>query len=58
MRYRKIFEFCGTEEQAQALCANINANATRYMRKKHPAHYTPWSSQDGKEHKFVVWYYV
>ena len=53
--YRLTFDFVETEEQAQALCDSINARQTRYMRKKHPAHYTPWDSQDG-EHIFIVWY--
>lgn len=58
MRYTKTFEFCDTEEQAKALCHRRNCEATSYVRNHHPAYYTPWSSQDGKEHKFVVWYYV
>ena len=55
-RYRKTFEFCETEEEAQAFCAT--QNKSYYIRKHHPAHYTPWSSRDGKERKFVAWYYV
>ena len=55
-RYRKTFDFVDTEEEAKAFCATQNKN--RYLRKNHPAHYTPWVSQDGKEQKFVVWYYV
>lgn len=57
MRYQKTFEFCDTEEQAKAMCQTIDARATRYMRKHHPAYYTPWTSQDGSENKFAVWYY-
>ena len=56
-KYHLTFKFCDTEGVAQALCGEINANATPYMRRKHPAHYTPWDSRDGKEHCFVVWYY-
>ena len=43
---------------ARAFCERINAGLTRYMRKNKPAHFTPWSSQDGKENLFVCWYYV
>lgn len=55
-KYRKTFEFFDTEEQAQAFCDTENKSASPYVRKKYPAHYTPWSSQDGKEHKFIAWY--
>lgn len=57
-RYRYTFDFVDTQEQAQALCDRINAGYTRYMRKNHPAHYTSWESENGQEHKFVVWYYT
>lgn len=55
-KYNLTFEFADTEEKARTFCNAINRNYTRYMRKNHPAHYTPWSSQDGKEQKFVCWY--
>ena len=55
-RYKVSFKFFDTEEQAQKLCNNENTNY--YIRKKHPAYYTPWTSRDGKEHKFVAWYYT
>ena len=53
-RYRLTFTFANTEEQAKIFCDNENKNA--YIRKNHPAHYTPWSSQDETEHKFICWY--
>lgn len=53
-RYRKTFKFFDTEKQAQTFCDTENTNS--YIRKKHAAHYTPWSSQDGTENKFVAWY--
>ncbi len=53
-RYKWTFAFCNTEDEAIRLCDRENSN--RYIRKKHPARYTPWSSRDGKENKFVVWY--
>lgn len=55
-RYRKTFKFCETENEAKRFCESENKN--RYIRKHHPAHYTPWSSQDGKEHKFIAWYFT
>lgn len=56
-KYRYTFDFVDTETQAIKLCDSINKKLTRYMRKKHPAHFTPWNSLDNTEHKFVVWYY-
>lgn len=53
-RYKMTFTFFDTEEQAQIFCSKENSNS--YIRKNHPAHYTPWNSQDGKENKFVAWY--
>lgn len=55
-KYRTTFDFFDTEEQAQVFCDKENKSASPYVRKKYPAHYTPWSSQDGKEHKFIAWY--
>lgn len=54
-RYQYGFQFFDSEAAAKAFCAECNCNP--YIRRKHPAHYTPWSSSDGKEHKFVAWYY-
>lgn len=56
MKSGTTFRFCKTEEQAQRLCAEINAKQSRYMTKKHPVHYTPWESSDGTERGFVVWW--
>ena len=50
------FKFVDTEQQALDLCATIQANQNAYRRKHHKPSYTPWESQDRKEHKFVVWY--
>lgn len=54
--YRKTFKFFDTEDQAITFCNNENLN--RYIKKHHPAHYTSWSSSDGKENKFIAWYSV
>ena len=55
-RYRLTFKFADTEGQAKAFCDMQNRSYSYYVRKNHPAHYTPWSSQDGTEHKFICWY--
>ena len=56
-KYQLTFEFHSTEEQAAAACERLNKTATPYMRKHHPAHYTPWESLDGRESKFIVWFH-
>ena len=56
-KYNLTFEFKETEEQAKNFCENVNKRLSYYMRKNKPAHFTPWSSQDGKEKLFVCWYY-
>lgn len=58
-KYRLTFEFAETEEKAIKLCEQINKNYTYYMRKNHPAHYTPWSDKENKsKYHFVVWFSV
>ena len=56
-KYRATFDFVKTEEQAQAALQAYRDNATPYVRKRYPGCYTPWESQDGTEHLFVVWTY-
>ena len=51
------FQFVDTEEQAKDLVNSIQANQNAYRKKHHKPSYTPWTSTDGKEHKFVVWYH-
>ena len=48
---RKTFEFFSTEQQAAAFVA-----ARKKQRRK--AYCTPWSSANGAEQKFAVWYYI
>lgn len=55
-RYQTTFQFFDTEDQAAAFCRTENRNP--YIRRKHPAHYTPWSSADGTQRKFVAWYVI
>ena len=56
-KYQLTFEFKDTEEQAKEMVASLLKSATPYIRKNKSPHYTPWTSSDQKEHKFIVWYY-
>jgi len=55
-RLQLTFKFLDTEEQAQLFCDAINKESSHYCRTKYPAHYTPWTSSDQTEHKFIAWY--
>ena len=50
------FMFVDTIEQAKQLVSSIRKKQNTYRNKYYPPHFTPWESQDGKEHKFVVWF--
>lgn len=50
-QHRKTFEFFSTEQQAAAFVA-------AYKKQRRKAHMTPWTSVDGTERKFIVWYYI
>jgi hypothetical protein len=58
-KYHLGFTFAATEGEARRMVEQFNSEATPYMRKRHPAHFTPWqsSSQTDPAH-FVVWHYV
>lgn len=58
-RYTLSAVFTATQSDAQRMVEQFNSAATPYMRKRHPAHFTPWqsSSQTDSAH-FVVWHYV
>lgn len=60
-RYRGSFEIFETEEEARAFCGRKNAEATRYAREHHPAHYTEWAAPakrrgEDSERGFIAWY--
>lgn len=55
-KYTRTFKFFDTEIQAKEFCDSENKRNPYYVRKKYPAHYTPWNSQDGTEDKFITWY--
>ena len=54
IRYKLTYKIVKTEEEAKNFCDNENKNY--YIRKNHQAHFTAWSSSDGKEHGFIIWY--
>lgn len=57
-RWRLTFKFFDTEKEAYDFCNRLWDESSYYVRKHYAAHYTPWESLDGKEHKFIVWYYT
>lgn len=61
MSRRKTYfgcDFVVTEEEAKLRCACRLTTYTPYMKQKYDLPcYTEWHSLDGKEHKYVVWYY-
>lgn len=58
MSLRETFEFVDTEEEAIEMCKTIQRNQNSYRKMYRKPNYTPWTSQDGKEHKYVVWHYT
>lgn len=58
MKLRLTFNFFDTESSANHFCDTFNKKASYYIRKNKPAHFTPWVSQDGTEHKYIAWYYI
>lgn len=57
-KYRYTFEFVETEEEARRFCERENTTGSAYKRKNKKAHFTPWTSKDGTEKRFICWYYV
>ena len=57
MRYYKTFMFVDNECQAKDMCDYFLKTSTHYIKTHKKPHYTPWTSRDGKEKAFVVWYY-
>lgn len=56
-KYDKTFTFVDTEAEAKRFCDVENTKGSYYKRKNKKSHYTPWHSSNGKEHKFICWYY-
>ena len=57
-KYYRSFYFANTEGEARQAVERLNRNASPYMRRNHPAAYTPWTSLDGSQTLFCVWYNV
>lgn len=57
-KYRMTFEFVDTEQEAKERCVYYDSHATSYMRRHHPATYTPWENEARTMRKFIVWYYA
>ena len=55
-RYQLNFQFFDSWSEAQAFCDYKNKTATPYCRRRYPAHYTPWTSSNGKQ-KYVALYH-
>lgn len=57
-KYRLRFAFRDTEYMARVFCEYLKLNLTPYMKRAGLLpHFTPWDSENGNEHKFIVWYY-
>ena len=56
-KYQLWWDFVKTETEAKKLCVANDNRMTRYMRQKHPSHYTPYEWSDTKETGFMVWCY-
>ena len=55
MKLRYTFQLFDTEDAARDFCDRENR---AHPRRKNRAHYTPWSSSDQQEHKYIAWYYI
>lgn len=56
-RYYLAYRVFDSEKSAKAFCDNENKNATPYIRKNKPAHYTSWNNPD-EPNMFIAWYYT
>lgn len=56
-KYQLWYEFAKSEEDAKRLCKLRDSQATPYMRKHHPAGYTPWNCRE-EPGLFIVWSHV
>lgn len=56
-KYQYTFKFVDTEQQAKDLCQDIFNNSNDYIKRNKKPHYSAWESQDGTEHKFIVWFW-
>ena len=57
-KYSKTFRFFDTETEARSFCESENRTGSEYKRNRYPAHFTPWTSADGTERKYIAWYHA
>lgn len=55
-RLQLTFQLLPTEEKAKQFVEITKRVSTPYCNKKYPPHYSEWTSSNGKEHAFIVWY--
>ena len=55
-RWRLTFKFFDTEKEAYDFCNKNWDESSYYVRRRYAAHYEKWTSADGKEQKYLVWY--
>ena len=48
-KYQLWWDFVKTETEAKKLCIANDNRMTRYMRQRHPSHYTPYEWSGTKE---------
>lgn len=58
-RLQLTFKFFNSVEEANMFCNNLLRNATKYQLRVNKVAQPPqkWNSSDGKETKYLVWYY-
>lgn len=58
-RLQLTFKFFDNKEQANKFCNDLLRNATDYRLRVNKVAKPPqlWTSSDGKETKYLVWYY-
>ena len=67
-KYHLNFQFFATEDDARRFCEYVNSRSSAYLRRKKPAHYTPWEASETFggmglteikcDKHFVAWFYM
>lgn len=53
-RWSYTFHICASEDIAREFCERAMRGVSAYVKKKYPAHYTPWNEPGYPDH-FVAW---
>ena len=53
-KYQLWYDIVDTMNEASRIAEQYNATATRWQKKRYPAHITDWSASDGYK-GFIVW---